>query len=64
MSKVWDRVVEDLAKYGEPKVVVDKPFWQKVWNFVVPDSNCTHDCNQGRYCRCCGGMHINHDNRY
>ena len=59
MSKVWDRVVEDLQTYSENKTE-QKTFWQKVKDFL--SSGCTSDCNQGRSCDCCGT--INHDNRY
>lgn len=32
MNKVWDRVVEDLQKYSQPKV--EKTFLQRMWNIV------------------------------
>lgn len=32
MNKVWDRVVEDLQKYNQPKV--EKTFLQRMWNIV------------------------------
>jgi hypothetical protein len=32
MSKVWDRVVEDLQKQSQPKV--EKTFLQKMWSIV------------------------------
>jgi hypothetical protein len=62
MSKVWDRVVEDLQKYSETPKEIDKPFWQKVWNVIMPSNSCTKSCNQGRTCDCF--MSVNHDNRY
>lgn len=73
MSKVWDRVVEDLIKHSEKpeEVYVDKPFWQKAWNVIFPQSQCTGECDQGRNCTCksvcdcCGKfLYINHDNKY
>ena len=51
MSKVWDRVVEDLQKYSEqPKV--EKTFIQRMWNIVFSNNGCTQDCRQGRSCKC------------
>jgi hypothetical protein len=46
MSKVWDRVVEDLQKQSETKV--EKTFLQKMWNVVFKDGCKGDGCKQGR----------------
>lgn len=48
MSKVWDRVVEDLSNYTP---IEKKSFWQKLKDMF--GSNCNTNCNQGRKCDCC-----------
>lgn len=50
MSKVWDRVVEDLQKYNE-QPQIEKTFLQRMWNIVF-SNGCTQDCRQGRNCTC------------
>lgn len=50
MSKVWDKVVEDLQKYSETKT--EKTFLQRMWNIVFTKSNCNQECSQGRNCKC------------
>ena len=46
MSKVWDRVVEDLQKQSEP--VVEKTFLQRMWSIVFGDGCKGSGCTQGR----------------
>jgi hypothetical protein len=60
MSKVWDRVVEDLQSYTTTEKQ-NKSFWQKIKEFF--NNSCTGECNQGRSPCNCAKM-INHDNRY
>ena len=43
---VWNRVVEDLQKYSEPKV--EKTFLQKMWNIVFKGGCVGDGCQQGR----------------
>ena len=60
MSKVWDRVVEDLQTYAATEKK-QQCFWQKLKNFFKDP--CSGDCRQGRAPCNCAKM-INHDNRY
>ena len=58
MSKVWDKVVEDLQSYSSTKELT---IWQKIKGFF--NSDCNGDCRQGRNPCTCSRM-VNHDNRY